>query len=74
MAVYHVLVTHFPIALWLTAYLFIFLRTFSDAELIIRLQKSIWPLILLGSLGGAVAFVLGLQIYQIGRASCRERV
>ncbi len=63
MAVYHVLVTHFPIALWLTAYLFIFLRTFSDAELIVRLQKSIWPLILLGSLGGAVAFVLGLQIY-----------
>jgi predicted membrane protein DUF2231 len=63
MAVYHVLVVHFPIALWMTAYLFIALRTFSDAEIIVRLQKSIWPLILLGSLAGAVAFVLGLQIY-----------
>ena len=63
MAVYHILVVHFPIALWMTAYLFIFLRTFSDAEIIVRLEKSIWPLILLGSLAGVVAFVLGLQIY-----------
>ncbi|NOZ33346.1 MAG: hypothetical protein GXP01_09850 [Alphaproteobacteria bacterium] len=63
MAVYHILVAHFPIALWLTAYLFIALRTFSDADIFVRLQKSIWPLILLGSLGGAVAFVIGLQIY-----------
>lgn len=63
MAVYHVLAVHFPIALWMTAYLFIFLRTFSDAEIIVRLQKSIWPLILLGSLVGAVAYILGLQIY-----------
>jgi len=62
-ATYHVLVVHFPIALWMTAYLFIFLRTFSDAEIIVRLQKSIWPLILLGSLAGAVAFILGLRIY-----------
>ena len=63
MAVYHVLVVHFPIALWMTAYFFIFLRTFSNAELVVRLEKSIWPLILLGSLAGAVAFILGLQIY-----------
>jgi len=63
MAVYHVLIVHFPIALWMTAYLFIALRTFSDAEIFVRLQKSIWPLILLGSLAGAIAYILGLQIY-----------
>lgn len=63
MAVYHVLVVHFPIALWMTAYLFIALRTFSDAQIFVRLQKSIWPLILLGSLAGAIAYILGLQIY-----------
>ncbi|MCF6326822.1 MAG: hypothetical protein L3J21_05970 [Devosiaceae bacterium] len=63
MAVYHILVSHFPIALWLTAYLFIALRTFSDAQIIVSLEKSIWPLILLGSLAGAIAYIIGLQIY-----------
>lgn len=63
MAVYHILVVHFPVALWLTAYLFIFYRTFSDSELAVRLQKAVWPLIALGSLAGAVAYGLGLSIY-----------
>lgn len=61
--VYHVLVVHFPVALWMTAALFIFFRVFSDSELAIRLQKSVWPLILLGSLAGFVAYGLGLFIY-----------
>ena len=30
MAVYHILVVHFPVALWFTAYLFILFRTFTD--------------------------------------------
>jgi uncharacterized membrane protein len=60
---YHILVVHFPIALWLVAYLFIFFRTFSDSELAVRLQKSVWPLIFLGSLAGIVAYGLGLMIY-----------
>lgn len=63
MAVYHILATHFPVALWLTAYLFIFFRTFSDSEPAVRLQKAVWPLILLGSLAGLVAFILGLLVY-----------
>jgi len=62
-AVYHILVVHFPIALWLTAYLFILIRTFSDSQFAVRLQKAIWPLIALGSLAGLVAYGLGLQIY-----------
>lgn len=61
--VYHILVVHFPVALWLTAYLFIALRTFSDSELAVRLQKAVWPLIFLGSLAGIVAYGLGLAIY-----------
>jgi len=63
MAVYHILLVHFPIALWLIAYLFIFMRTFSDAEIIVYMAKLIWPLILFGSLIGAAAYVIGLQIY-----------
>jgi uncharacterized membrane protein len=61
--VYHILVVHFPIALWLTAYLFILIRTFSNSEFAVRLQKSVWPLIVLGSLAGIVAYGLGLYIY-----------
>lgn len=63
MAVYHILVVHFPVALWLTAYLFILIRTFSDSEFAVRLQKAVWPLIFLGSLAGVVAYGLGLAIY-----------
>lgn len=65
MAVYHVLIVHFPVALWLTAYLFILYRTFSESDLAVRLQNAVWPLILLGSVAGAVAYVLGLMIYPI---------
>ena len=61
--VYHILVVHFPIALWLTAALFIFFRVFSHSDLAVRLQKSVWPLILLGSLAGVVAYGLGQSIY-----------
>jgi Predicted membrane protein (DUF2231) len=60
---YHILVVHFPIALWLIAYLFIVFRTFSSSELAVRLQRSVWPLIFLGSLAGIVAYGLGLLIY-----------
>lgn len=60
---YHILVVHFPVALWMVAYLFILFRTFSNGEWAVRLQKSVWPLILLGSLAGIVAYVLGLLIY-----------
>lgn len=61
--VYHILVVHFPVALWMTAALFIFFRVFSNSELAVRLQKSVWPLILLGSLAGFAAYGLGLFIY-----------
>ena len=61
--VYHILVVHFPVALWLTAALFIFIRVFSASELAVRLQKAVWPLILLGSVAGIVAYGLGLAIY-----------
>jgi len=62
---YHILVVHFPVALWMIAYLFILFRTFSNSELAVRLQKSIWPLIFLGSLSGFVAYGLGLSIYPL---------
>lgn len=67
--VYHILVVHFPIALWLTAYLFILIRTFSDSELAVRLQRAVWPILLLGSIAGVVAYGLGLAIYPFSAIS-----
>lgn len=67
--VYHILVVHFPIALWLTAYLFILIRTFSDSELAVRLQRAVWPILLLGSIAGVVAYGLGLSIYPFSAIS-----
>ena len=50
--VYHILVAHFPVGLWVTAYLFILIRTFSDSEFAVRVQKAIWPVVALGTLAG----------------------
>ncbi len=62
-SVYHILVAHFPVALWMSAYLFILIRTFSDSVFAVRLQKAIWPLAALGTLAGFVTYSLGLTIY-----------
>lgn len=61
--VYHILVAHFPVGLWVTAYLFILIRAFSDSEFAQRLQKAIWPVAALGTLAGFVTYGLGLTIY-----------
>nr|WP_306264825.1 hypothetical protein [Pararhizobium sp. IMCC3301] len=61
--VYHILVAHFPVGLWMTAYLFILIRSFSDSEFAVRLQKAIWPVAALGTLAGFVTYSLGLTIY-----------
>lgn len=63
--VYHILVAHFPVALWVTAYLFILIRSFSDSEFAVRLQMAIWPVAALGTLAGIVTFSLGLTIYPL---------
>ncbi len=60
MGVYHLLAIVFPIALWDVAFLFILIRTLSAGSLATRLEKTIVPLLLLGVLAGAVAYVLGL--------------
>ena len=40
--VYHILMAHFPVALWMAAYLFILIRCLSDSQFAVRLQKAVW--------------------------------
>ncbi|SEL01984.1 hypothetical protein SAMN04488526_1816 [Jannaschia helgolandensis] len=61
--VYHILVAHFPVGLWMTAYLFILIRSFSDSKFAVRVQNAIWPVAALGTLVGFVTYGLGLTIY-----------
>lgn len=63
--VYHILLAHFPVALWVTAFLFILIRSLSDAEIAVRLQKAIWPVAALGTLAGFATYSLGLTIYPL---------
>lgn len=63
MGVYHLLVQAFPIVLWNTAFLFILFRAFSDGDLARTLAGSVTALILLGVLGGAVAYALGFLVW-----------
>ena len=56
--VYHILMAHFPVALWMAAYLFILIRCLSDSEFAVRLQKAVWPLAALGTLAGFVTLAL----------------
>ena len=61
--VYHILVAHFPVGLWVTAYLFILIRALSDSDFAVRVEKAIWPVAALGTLAGFVTYSLGLTIY-----------
>ena len=61
--VYHILVAHFPVGLWVTAYLFILIRSLSDSTIAVQVEKAIWPVAALGTLAGFVTYGLGLTIY-----------
>ncbi len=65
MAVYHVLVQSFPIVLWYTATLFILVRLLSRGRFAGGLGRAVMPLILLGVLGGLLAYVLGLVAWPL---------
>ena len=63
MSAYHVMLVHFPIALWTTAFLIIVARTLSDAPLVRAAEGALSPLLALGALTGAAAFGVGLLVW-----------
>jgi uncharacterized membrane protein len=63
MSAYHVMLVHFPIALWTTAFLIILARALSDAPAVRAAEGALTPLLGLGALTGAAAFAAGLLVW-----------
>lgn len=65
MAAYHVLLVHFPIALWTTAALVILIRTLSDGPFAKACDRTLVPLLALSVLSGAAAYAIGLLVWPL---------
>ena len=63
MAAYHAVLVHFPIALLMTATLAILWRAVSDGPLARAADRALVPLLVLGVLGGLVAYAVGLMVW-----------
>jgi len=63
MAAYHVVLVHFPIALWMTATLAIVWRALSDGPLAKAVDRALVPLLTLGLIAGLVAYAVGTQVW-----------
>jgi hypothetical protein len=63
MAAYHVVLVHFPIALWMTATLAILWRALSDGPLAKAIDRALVPLLSIGLISGVVAFGVGLMVW-----------
>lgn len=63
MAAYHVVLVHFPIALWMTATLAILWRVVSDGPLAKAVDRALVPLLTIGLISGVVAFGVGLMVW-----------
>lgn len=63
MDAYHVVLVHFPIALWMTAALAILWRAVSDGPLAQAVDRALIPLLVLGLIAGLVAYTVGLMVW-----------
>ncbi|PIV76307.1 MAG: heme ABC transporter permease [Rhodobacteraceae bacterium CG17_big_fil_post_rev_8_21_14_2_50_65_11] len=63
MAAYHVVLVHFPIALWLASALLIFLRVVNDGPVGQAADRALPVFLVLGFVLGAVAWLIGTQVW-----------
>ena len=63
MAAYHVVLVHFPIALWMTATLTILLRALSEGPLAKAVERALVPLLTISLVFGVIAFGVGLLVW-----------
>jgi hypothetical protein len=65
MGAYHAMLVHFPLALWTTAVLVILIRAFSNGPFANACDRVLTPLLFLGVLAGAAAYVVGFLVRPI---------
>lgn len=63
MAAYHVVLVHFPIALWMTATLAILWRSVSNGPVALAVDRALVPLLSIGLLSGLLAVAVGLMVW-----------
>jgi uncharacterized membrane protein len=63
MSAYHVVLVHFPIALWMVAALAIVIRAFNDRTLGQAMDCTLPVLLVLGVAIGLIAYLVGLAIW-----------
>jgi hypothetical protein len=63
MAAYHVVLVHFPIALWMTATLAILWRAVSNGAVAQAIDRALVPLLAIGLVSGILALVVGSMVW-----------
>lgn len=63
MSPYHLMLMHFPLALWTTAMLVIVIRAFSDGRFARSGDGALTLLLFLGAAGGVLAFIVGFMVW-----------
>ncbi len=63
MAAYHVVLVHFPMALWMTATLAIVWRALSDGPVAKAIDRALVPLLVTGLISGIIAISVGLMVW-----------
>ncbi len=63
MAAYHVVLVHFPIALWMTATLAILWRAASNGPVALAIDRALVPLLSIGLVSGLLAMAVGLMVW-----------
>lgn len=63
MAGYHVVLVHFPTALWMTAALAILYRAFFDGPLAQSIDRALVPLLSIALIFGVCAYAVGLFVW-----------
>lgn len=63
MAAYHVVLVHFPIALWMTAALAIVWRSVSDGPVALAIDRALVPLLAIGLASGLLSVLVGLMVW-----------
>lgn len=63
MAAYHVVLVHFPIALWMTATLAILWRAASSGPVALAVDRALLPLLAIGLASGLGALAVGAMVW-----------